>query len=74
VAHREEILHQAKRSFAQVLSDKTFGIYDGKVKEGQADVVFASIFTLSMKKHLEIFAKDVFDLIVIDEFHHAAAK
>ncbi|MCL6587179.1 MAG: DEAD/DEAH box helicase family protein [Anoxybacillus sp.] len=74
IAHREEILHQAKRSFAQVLSDKTFGIYDGKGKEGQADVVFASIFTLSMKKHLEIFAKDAFDLIVIDEFHHAAAK
>ncbi|NNU90502.1 DEAD/DEAH box helicase family protein [Anoxybacillus sp. CHMUD] len=74
VAHREEILHQAKRSFAQVLSDKTFGIYDGKMKERQADVVFASIFTLSMKKHLEIFAKDAFDLIVIDEFHHAAAK
>ncbi|MCL9968968.1 DEAD/DEAH box helicase family protein [Anoxybacillus kestanbolensis] len=74
VAHREEILHQAKRSFAQVLSDKTFGIYDGKMKEGQADVVFASIFTLSMKKHLEIFAENAFDLIVIDEFHHAAAK
>lgn len=74
IAHREEILHQAKRSFAQVLSDKTFGIYDGKMKEGQADVVFASIFTLSMKKHLEIFAKNAFDLIVIDEFHHAAAK
>lgn len=74
IAHREEILHQAKRSFAQVLSDKTFGIYDGKVKEGQADVVFASIFTLSMKRHLEIFTKDEFDLIVVDEFHHAAAK
>ncbi|KIQ93819.1 type I restriction enzyme EcoKI subunit R [Anoxybacillus thermarum] len=74
IAHREEILHQAKRSFAQILSDKTLGIYDGKMKEGQADVVFASIFTLSMKRHLEIFAQDAFDLIVVDEFHHAAAK
>ncbi|WP_163150679.1 DEAD/DEAH box helicase family protein [Anoxybacillus sp. MB8] len=74
IAHREEILHQAKRSFAQVLPHKTFSIYDGKAKEGQADVVFASIFTLSMKKHLEIFAQDAFDLIVVDEFHHAAAK
>lgn len=74
IAHREEILYQAKRSFARVLSDKTFGIYDGKMKEGQADIVFASIFTLSMKRHLEIFTKDEFDLIVVDEFHHAAAK
>ncbi|EPZ38352.1 HKD family nuclease fused to DNA/RNA helicase of superfamily II [Anoxybacillus ayderensis] len=74
IAHREEILHQARRSFAQVLPDKTFGMYDGKVKEGKADVVFASIFTLSMKKHLQAFAQDEFDLIIVDEFHHAAAK
>jgi len=74
VAHREEILRQAKQSFARVMPGKTFGIYDGKIKEGQAGVVFASIFTLSMKKHLQAFAQDEFDLIVVDEFHHAAAK
>ena len=39
----------------------------------RADSVFASIFTLSMKQHLEIFTKTAFDLIIIDEFHHAAA-
>jgi superfamily II DNA or RNA helicase/HKD family nuclease len=74
IAHREEILHQAKQSFQRVLPNKTFGIYDGKTKEGQADIIFASIFTLSMKKHLEVFRKNEFDLIVIDEFHHAAAR
>ncbi|REJ31574.1 MAG: DNA helicase [Caldibacillus debilis] len=74
IAHREEILHQAKKSFQRVIPDKTLGIYDGNVKEKEADIIFASIFTLSMKKHLEAFAKDSFDLIVIDEFHHAAAR
>jgi superfamily II DNA or RNA helicase/HKD family nuclease len=74
IAHREEILHQAKQSFQRVLPNKTFGIYDGKTKEGQADIIFASIFTLSMKKHLEVFRQNEFDLIVIDEFHHAAAR
>jgi len=74
IAHREEILHQAKQSFARVIPGKTFGIYNGKTKEGQSDVVFASIFTLSMKKHLRAFAQDEFDLIIVDEFHHAAAK
>jgi superfamily II DNA or RNA helicase/HKD family nuclease len=74
IAHREEILRQAKKSFQRVMPNKTFGIYDGNVKEKEADIIFASIFTLSMKKHLEAFAKDAFDLIVIDEFHHAAAR
>ncbi len=74
IAHREEILRQAKKSFQRVMPNKTFGIYDGNVKEKKADIIFASIFTLSMKKHLEAFAKDAFDLIVIDEFHHAAAR
>ncbi|OIJ20954.1 DNA helicase [Anaerobacillus alkalidiazotrophicus] len=74
IAHREEILHQAKHSFEHVMNDKTYGIYNGKQKEGEADVVFASIFTLSMKQHLEMFSPDEFDLIIVDEFHHAAAR
>lgn len=74
VAHREEILFQAKRSFQHIMPDKTFGIYNGAMKEGTADCVFASIYTLGMKKHRESFDQDQFDLIVVDEFHHAAAK
>ncbi len=74
IAHREEILHQAKNSFENVNPGKTYGIYNGKQKEGQADYVFASIFTLSMKQHIEAFSADEFDLIVVDEFHHAAAS
>jgi superfamily II DNA or RNA helicase/HKD family nuclease len=73
IAHREEILFQAKRSFQRIMPDKTAGIYNGMLKEGEADHVFASIYTLGMKKHRESFAPDRFDLIVVDEFHHAAA-
>ncbi|CAH1214964.1 hypothetical protein PAECIP111893_03878 [Paenibacillus plantiphilus] len=43
------------------------------MKEGDADCVFASIYTLGMKKHRESFTRDRFDLIVVDEFHHATA-
>ncbi|OWR33151.1 DNA helicase [Saccharibacillus sp. O23] len=74
VAHREEILHQAARSFRHVLPDRTHGLYNGQIKDADADCVFASIYTLGMKKHRERFAPDAFDLIVIDEFHHAAAR
>lgn len=73
VAHREEILKQARRSFRQILPHRTFGLYNGAEKEGDADCVFASIYTLGMKRHRESFAPDRFDLIVVDEFHHAAA-
>ncbi|MCG6796282.1 DEAD/DEAH box helicase family protein [Geobacillus sp. YHL] len=74
IAHREEILRQAKRSFERVIPDRTAGLYDGNQKDRDADMVFASIFTLSMKKHLHSFRSDAFDLIVVDEFHHAAAR
>jgi len=35
--------------------------------------MFASIQTLSRRPHLERFAPNAFDYIVVDEFHHAAA-
>lgn len=73
IAHREEILHQARDSFMKIMPDKQYGIYNGKYKENQADAIFASIYTLSIKKHLEQFSPDEFDLIIVDEFHHAAA-
>ncbi len=73
IAHLEEILHQAKNSFHQIMPERTSGIYNGKQKEGNADTIFASIYTLSMQQHLMTFQPDEFDLIIVDEFHHAAA-
>ncbi|WP_286228511.1 DEAD/DEAH box helicase family protein [Neobacillus mesonae] len=73
IAHREEILYQARESFKKIMPERRFGIYNGKIKESNADAIFASIYTLSMKTHLEQFQPDEFDLIMIDEFHHAAA-
>jgi superfamily II DNA or RNA helicase len=73
VAHREEILYQAKSSFEKIMPEKNYGFYNGKDKDNKADIIFASIFTLSMKVHLEKFHPDEFDLIIVDEFHHAAA-
>jgi superfamily II DNA or RNA helicase/HKD family nuclease len=74
IAHREEILIQAKLSFQHIMPDQTYGLYYGTEKQLEADVIFASIYTLGMKRHLEAFSPDDFDLIVVDEFHHAAAQ
>lgn len=73
IAHREEIIKQAKESFEKVL-DKSGGLFYGLEKDTSHDMIFASIFTLSIQDHLKQFSKDEFDLIIIDEFHHAAAK
>ncbi len=73
VAHREEILDQALRTFRRVRPVGRLGLYTGTAKDGEADVLFASVQTLSRAKHLRNFPKDRFDYIVIDEFHHASA-
>ncbi|SFF05572.1 DEAD/DEAH box helicase family protein [Alteribacillus iranensis] len=73
VAHREEILNQAASSFQQVHPNRTTGMFYAQKKEPEADSVFASVFTLSMKENLEQFSPAQFDLIIMDEFHHAAA-
>lgn len=74
VAHREEILKQSLTTFQRIMPDRSFGFYYSKEKNKTADCVFASIYTLGLKHHLENFSQEAFDLIVIDEFHHAAAK
>lgn len=74
VAHREEILKQAEETFVTIRPDVKVGRYNGQTKELNVDMLFASIQTLGKSDQLELFAKKHFDYIVVDEFHHAAAK
>ena len=73
VAHREEILKQAAISFENVRCSKNYGFFNGKQKDTDKSVVFASVATLGRPEYLtnEYFAEDYFNYIVIDEFHHA---
>ena len=74
VAHREEILSQAMATFRRLRPTARFGRYAGDEKDLQADVLFASIQTLGRVSHLRNFPADAFDYIIVDEFHHAAAR
>ncbi|MER5174032.1 DUF3427 domain-containing protein [Thioclava kandeliae] len=74
VAHRDEILTQAMSAFRKVRPDACMGRYTGTEKETEAEILFASIQTLGRVEHLRRFAPDHFDYIVVDEFHHAAAR
>ncbi len=74
VAHREEILAQAMATYRRCRPQARFGRYSGAQKDLDADVLFASIQTLGKAAHLRQFSPDAFDYIVVDEFHHAAAR
>lgn len=73
VAHREEILAQAAATFVRILPRKRVGYYTGRSRDADVDVLCASVQTLAKAEHLERFAPQHFDYVVIDEFHHAAA-
>lgn len=73
VAHREEILKQAAASFRNVRKSEDYGYFNGKRKDTDKSVIFASVATLGRAEYLKekYFSEDYFDYIVIDEFHHA---
>jgi superfamily II DNA or RNA helicase/HKD family nuclease/diadenosine tetraphosphate (Ap4A) HIT family hydrolase len=73
VAHREEILHQALTTFRRIRPGAVLGLYNGSERAGDAEILFASIQTLSRREHLQRFDPHAFDYIIVDEFHHASA-
>ena len=73
VAHRKEILEQALRTYREVLNDPNFGeLYVAGQRPSGWSHVFASVQSLGNGTILDIPA-DAFSVVVIDEFHHAAA-
>ena len=74
VAHRDEILNQALLTFRRIYPTKNIGKFTGTKKDISADILFASVQTISRKMNLNIFDRTAFDYIVMDEFHHASAQ
>ncbi|GAQ65590.1 ATP-dependent RNA helicase SrmB [Streptomyces scabiei] len=74
VAHRKEILKQSLRTYREVLDDASFGelLYSGQDPR-EWNHIFASVQSLNLQR-LEQLAANHFDIIVIDEFHHATAS
>lgn len=73
VVHEGSILKKSMETFADVFGNNvTYGLFNGESKEMDADFVFATNITMAKSK--ELFAKDTFDYIIIDECHHAAAQ
>ncbi len=72
VAHRKEILTQSRSRFRAVLRDGSFGeLYVDGMRPERWNHVFASIQSLSRLDELP--PPDHFDVVIVDEFHHAEA-
>ncbi|MFI1362560.1 DUF3427 domain-containing protein [Streptomyces griseochromogenes] len=74
VAHRKEILNQSLRTYREVLDNASFGelLHSGKEPRDWTHV-FASVQSLNLQR-LEQLDPEHFDVVVIDEFHHATAE
>lgn len=75
VAHREEILKQARLAYRGVLKNSNFGeLWVGNYKPESYEQLFASVQTLNNQIDSLSLSNDYFDYIVIDEVHHVAAS
>ena len=73
VAHRQEILNQSLATYRAVLRRADFGEIHGGGRVAQGHHVFAMIQSLG-EGRIENLSPDAFDVVVVDEFHHAAAS
>ncbi len=74
LAHRQELLEQARETFRHALGDPAFGELLGGGAEPERWVhVFATIQSAASRKLNERFSATYFRYVVVDECHHAPA-
>lgn len=74
VAHRKEILLQARETYRQVIKDSDFGelLADGSAPSA-FDHLFATIQSIEARGLLERLGPDHWNVVVLDECHHITA-
>lgn len=73
VAHRREILQQSLGTFRQVMRDASFGeLYVDGHRPDEWRHVFGSVQSMSNVDLTKV-KPEAFDVVIVDEFHHAAA-
>lgn len=74
VAHRQEILNQARRTYREVLRDHSFGeLLSGDSTPLHYDHLFATIDSISVRNLLDKWGADHWHTVVIDECHRLAS-
>lgn len=71
MAHRDELTRQNSDKFRLVNPETTISFFNADSKSFAGQTVFSMVQTLSMEKNLA--TMPAFDLLVVDEAHHAAS-
>jgi superfamily II DNA or RNA helicase len=75
VAHRKEILQQARATFQGVLKDNNFGdLWVDGIEPNSNEYVFASVQTLNNRLKENKLTPEYYDYIIVDEVHHISAN
>ncbi len=75
VAHREEILRQAQRTYREVLRDPEFGeLLAGGREPERSDHLFATIDSVTSRDLVATVGADYWHTVVVDECHRLAAN
>lgn len=73
LVHREQIAKQALESYKKVFKDVNMGLISGNHKNYDADFIFSTVQTMAKEQVHKRYNSSDFDVIVIDEVHHAGA-
>ncbi len=79
LVHREQIAKQALKSYKKIFgATKSLGLLSGTVKDKEenmkADILFATVQTMSKPEYYEQVNPKDFSVIVLDEAHHSAGS
>jgi superfamily II DNA or RNA helicase/HKD family nuclease len=75
LAHRRELLVQARTTFRHVLQDGAFGsLLSGEDTPADHDHLFATIQSAQSRELVDRFGEDYWQYVVVDECHHVPAK
>lgn len=75
IVHREQIAKQTLKSYKRIFgSSRTYGLLSGNSRELGADFLFATMQMMSKEDILSHYSPEDFDVIILDECHHAGAE
>lgn len=74
LAHREELIQQACDKFKLYWPEVDIGICKAEKEDTRNQIIIGSVQSCSRDKRLELLKESGFDVLMIDEAHHAAAE
>lgn len=75
IVHREQIAKQTLKSYKRVFgSSRTYGLLSGNSRALGAEFLFATMQMMSKEDILSHYSPGDFDVIILDECHHAGAE